>query len=91
MVEIEDDQDFVLSSGRKTMNRRVLMPQPVTVLISDNCPSPRSLQKQRSSSLGIGSDCVTGRPTMCIASGTTFAAHCALLFWWRVTGMRSSM
>ena len=73
MFWMETDQACSLSSGRKMRKQRVSMPHPVTTFISSRRPSPYSLRKQSRSSRGMGSDGCTGRPTVCIASGTAFA------------------
>jgi len=54
----------------------VFISHPNIVLISSIFPSPANFFKERKSSWGVGSNYVSGCPTMCSASGTA-AAHCS--------------
>jgi hypothetical protein len=72
---ISDDQAVCLSTGRLTVNARVLTSQPRTMAISLGPPSFRSLSRARNAVRGIGSETDSSRLRRWMASGTAAGAR----------------
>ena len=62
-------QSFAFRRGKDMRNKRVLMSQPRTHLISSGVPSPSSLGILVALARGSGSDSLVGRKTVWTASG----------------------